>query len=317
MPERALIYILPIFAGGFLHLDASDLLPEAHEKTRWVSVRLTRTALLIFGYVKAHFAGLNPLRGANGPHRRAGFGDGFCPRPAHRLMGGHDTTGVSRQEEPRRRTAVHPAAYRRHDRLCYAHGWRGVKQPMATQAEEQKHQRRFHGAPEMLRSPSRIELLEVERVVALCLEGIAVQIALDVGTGPGIFADGFAAQGLEVAGIDANEAMLDAARRYVPQGWFVLAQAEAIPYPNGAFDLVFLGHILHEADDPLMALQEAWRVARQRVTVLEWPYRQEKQGPPLAHRLAPEKMANLAQATGVQKAEALPLAHMMLYRLSA
>jgi ZIP family zinc transporter len=31
LPERYLIYILPFFAGGFLYLRASDLLPEAHE----------------------------------------------------------------------------------------------------------------------------------------------------------------------------------------------------------------------------------------------------------------------------------------------
>lgn len=31
VPERTLIYILPFFAGGFLYLGASDLLPEAHE----------------------------------------------------------------------------------------------------------------------------------------------------------------------------------------------------------------------------------------------------------------------------------------------
>jgi len=31
VPEQALIYILPFFAGGFLYLGASDLLPEAHE----------------------------------------------------------------------------------------------------------------------------------------------------------------------------------------------------------------------------------------------------------------------------------------------
>jgi zinc transporter ZupT len=31
VPERYLIYILPFFAGGFLYLGASDLLPEAHE----------------------------------------------------------------------------------------------------------------------------------------------------------------------------------------------------------------------------------------------------------------------------------------------
>jgi len=31
VPERTLVYILPFFAGGFLYLGASDLLPEAHE----------------------------------------------------------------------------------------------------------------------------------------------------------------------------------------------------------------------------------------------------------------------------------------------
>lgn len=187
---------------------------------------------------------------------------------------------------------------------------------MDTLAEEQRHERRFHGVPKMLRSPSRIELLEVERVVALCLEGIAAKIALDVGTGTGIFAEGFTAQGLQVIGIDANPVMLEAARGYVPQGWFELAPAEAIPFCNDAFDLVFLGHVLHEADDPLMALQEARRVARLRVTVLEWPYRRDEHGPPLAHRLMPEKVAMLAQTAGLQKVETLPLAHMIFYRLS-
>jgi zinc transporter ZupT len=32
IPERYLVFILPFFAGGFLYLGASDLLPEAHEK---------------------------------------------------------------------------------------------------------------------------------------------------------------------------------------------------------------------------------------------------------------------------------------------
>jgi ubiquinone/menaquinone biosynthesis C-methylase UbiE len=187
---------------------------------------------------------------------------------------------------------------------------------MAIQAEGQRHERRFHRAPGMLRSPGRVERLEVERVVALCLEGIAAQNMLDVGTGTGIFAEGFAAQGLEVAGIDANPAMLVAARRYLPRVWFALAPAEAIPYPNGAFDVVFLGHILHEADDPLTAIQEARRVAGQRATVLEWPFQQEEYGPPLAHRLKPERVAALARSAGFQNVEILPLAHSTLFRLS-
>jgi zinc transporter ZupT len=32
IPERYLVLLLPFFAGGFLYLGASDLLPEAHEK---------------------------------------------------------------------------------------------------------------------------------------------------------------------------------------------------------------------------------------------------------------------------------------------
>jgi zinc and cadmium transporter len=32
IPEHYLVFILPFFAGGFLYLGASDLLPEAHEK---------------------------------------------------------------------------------------------------------------------------------------------------------------------------------------------------------------------------------------------------------------------------------------------
>ncbi len=52
-----------------------------------------------------------------------------------------------------------------------------------------------------LRSPERLQRLEVERVANLCLEGVEVRRVLDVGTGSGIFAQAFAARGREVAGI--------------------------------------------------------------------------------------------------------------------
>jgi ZIP family zinc transporter len=32
LPEELLVYILPFFAGGFLYLGVSELLPEAHER---------------------------------------------------------------------------------------------------------------------------------------------------------------------------------------------------------------------------------------------------------------------------------------------
>lgn len=186
---------------------------------------------------------------------------------------------------------------------------------MADQAAEHKHERRFHGAPQMLRAPGRVEMLEVPRVVALCLAGITVTTVLDVGTGTGLFAEGFSAQGVQVTAIDANPAMLDIARHYVPDAQFELAPAEAIPYPDGAADLVFLGLVLHETDDALQALKEARRVARQRVAVLEWPYGDTEHGPPLAHRLSPERIGELARAAGFQQVEVLPLAYLMLYCL--
>ena len=36
---------------------------------------------------------------------------------------------------------------------------------------------------------------------------------------------------------------------------------EKLPFEDKAFDLAFMGHVLHEADDLLTALKEAQRVA--------------------------------------------------------
>ena len=178
------------------------------------------------------------------------------------------------------------------------------------------HERRFHGEPDRLRSAERIALLEVERVVALSMEGLAVKSVLDVGTGTGVFAEAFSKLVSEVTGIDTNGELLTVARRYVARAQFQEASAEKIPFADGSFDLAFLGHVLHETDDPLKALEEARRVARSRVAVLEWPYQEEAQGPPLKHRLSPDAIQDLAGRAGFRKVESITLVHMDLYRLS-
>lgn len=181
---------------------------------------------------------------------------------------------------------------------------------------EQTHERRFHGEPERLRAPERIALLEVNRVVALSIEGLTSPRVLDVGTGSGIFAEAFAAKALAVAGIDTNSTLLEMARSLVPQAEFKQARAEAIPYGDAAFDLVFLGHVLHEADDPLGALSEARRVSCARVVVFEWPYVREEKGPPLEHRLRVETVLDMARQVGLDAVEHLRLTHMELYRMA-
>ena len=178
------------------------------------------------------------------------------------------------------------------------------------------HDRRFSGDAQRLRSPGRVALLEVDRVVSLCLEGLSVRTVLDVGTGTGIFAEAFAGTGLEVTGVDANSGLLEAARRHAPSVRFMEATAEELPFEADSFDLVFLGHVLHETDDPLAALREGRRVARIRVGILEWPYREDEQGPPLAHRISPETVTRLAESAGYRTVETRRLSHMDFYRLT-
>jgi ubiquinone/menaquinone biosynthesis C-methylase UbiE len=178
----------------------------------------------------------------------------------------------------------------------------------------QHHGHRFHQV-ERLRSPERLEWLEVERVVKLSLEGTSLHSVIDIGTGTGIFAEAFAQRGLSVTGIDANPEMLQAAQGFVPGGDFRQADAEDIPIPDGSFDLAFMGLVLHETDDLLKALQEAYRVSKNRVMLLEWPYAQQDYGPGIEERLRPEYIDTLSRQVGFERIEMIPLKVLVLYRL--
>ena len=88
------------------------------------------------------------------------------------------------------------------------------------------NERRYAAAVERLRSPQRVALLEIKRVTDLLLDDITANSALDVGVGSGLFAEEFAARGLEVAGVDVNPEMVEAAGQFVPSGNFKQAPAE-------------------------------------------------------------------------------------------
>jgi ubiquinone/menaquinone biosynthesis C-methylase UbiE len=158
-------------------------------------------------------------------------------------------------------------------------------------------------------------LLETDRVVSLSVEGLEISSVLDVGTGTGVFAEAFVDGSRRVEGIDPDPTLLEVARRLVPAAVFREGSAEKLPFAGESFDLVFFGHVLHETDDPVGALCEARRVARRRVVVLEWPYRQEEMGPPLAHRLQPSRILEVSRAAGFRHTERIELACMDLYRL--
>jgi ubiquinone/menaquinone biosynthesis C-methylase UbiE len=92
--------------------------------------------------------------------------------------------------------------------------------------------------------------------------------ALDVGTGTGHYAVRLAARGLRVTGVDRSEAMLAVARaksasvarrKGAPVDWRQ-ADAEHLPFTDGAFDLVLSVTMLEFVRDPLRALAEMHRV---------------------------------------------------------
>jgi ubiquinone/menaquinone biosynthesis C-methylase UbiE len=176
------------------------------------------------------------------------------------------------------------------------------------------HERRFDRELERLRDPERISRLEVRRVIDLALDNMKKPNSiLDVGTGTGLFAEEFAARGLDVTGLDANPKMLPAARKYVPAGTFQEGIAEKLPFPDKSFDLVFMGLLLHETDDALAAFREARRVTRQRLAVLEWPDEEQLFGPPREHRLSFDKINSLARQVGYKIVISARLENLVLY----
>lgn len=166
-----------------------------------------------------------------------------------------------------------------------------------------------------LRAPERLARLEVDRVVSTSLRGVSVRTVLDIGTGSGIFAEAFAGRGLGVTGVDVQEPMLEAAREYVPEARFERAASEDLPFPDGSFDLCFLGLVLHETSRPLRAVQEARRACVLRTAVLEWPYLEQAMGPPLEDRLKTDDVLGLAAAAGFERVRVVPLAHLTLFLL--
>jgi SAM-dependent methyltransferase len=76
-----------------------------------------------------------------------------------------------------------------------------------------------------------------------------------------------ARRGAAVAGLDVAEALIDLARERVPGGEFCSGEMEALPYPDGTFDVITGFNAFQYAASPVHALREAGRVTRPGGTV--------------------------------------------------
>lgn len=102
-------------------------------------------------------------------------------------------------------------------------------------------------------------------------DGGVPESVLDVGCGEGVITRAWAQRlgGAPVVGVDVNDPKLATlwSQHAQPNLRFEVADAHALPYADGAFDLVASVEMLEQATEPERALAELCRVARRAVIV--------------------------------------------------
>ncbi|MCR4403714.1 MAG: methyltransferase domain-containing protein [Candidatus Acetothermia bacterium] len=108
--------------------------------------------------------------------------------------------------------------------------------------------------------------------------------ALDIGCGTGRLTIPLQRlTGAEVWGLDLSEEMLEQARQKKGAAGvhWVLGDAQALPFPEGAFDFAFMCLVLHHLGDKAQAIREMHRVLRPGGRGLVWTvsHRQIRESP--------------------------------------
>jgi SAM-dependent methyltransferase len=85
---------------------------------------------------------------------------------------------------------------------------------------------------------------------------------LEIGCGEGRVSRDLRKRAHRVVGVDAVAALVAAAREADPESEYVVADAAALPFPDGSFDLVVSYNSLMDIDDMAGAVREASRVLR-------------------------------------------------------
>ncbi len=94
------------------------------------------------------------------------------------------------------------------------------------------------------------------------------QKVLDVGCGLGGWLTAVAERDAAVAGIDLSEKAIEACRNHLPAGDFHCGPAERLPFADRSFDVVTCLGSLEHFVDPVAALREMVRVAKDNAKVV-------------------------------------------------
>ncbi len=99
------------------------------------------------------------------------------------------------------------------------------------------------------------------------ISGLEGRSILDVGCGNGRFTYHFPTK--NKVGIDFSVEMIKRARQLVRDVPFIVGNGYKLPFRDRSFNVVFAGCYLHNLGDPLQALSEMARVAREYVILVE------------------------------------------------
>lgn len=114
----------------------------------------------------------------------------------------------------------------------------------------------------------RADQAERELLARLLTDFPTARRVLEVGCGTGHFTAWLAAQGLQVLGLERAPAMLAHLHQRLPRLPVICADAHHLPVHTGAVDLVLFVTTLEFLDNPVAAVTEAVRVARQGLILL-------------------------------------------------
>lgn len=133
---------------------------------------------------------------------------------------------------------------------------------------------------------------------------------LDVGCGTGEFCRLAMARGARASGLDGAAGMIEEARRLVPGADFWHGRMEELPFEDAAFDVVTGFNAFQFARDPVVALDEARRVARPGglVAVCKWGRPEDNEMPRVmgaVRKLLPEGLQAPGGAPGPDRLDAL------------
>ena len=157
----------------------------------------------------------------------------------------------------------------------------------------------------MLR-PERMEKLDPFVVLNLCPINFGDTVA-DVGCGPGYFTLPLAKQLVhgKVYALDVDREMVDICRERVEQARMgnvevLECQDYEFPTPEAGMDGLLVAFVVHHTPDQARFLSAIRGLLKSRgwCSILEWQPTETETGPPLAHRIAPEEMRDLAQGAG-------------------